>query len=95
MTVLDQFPAQSADLAARVIAGEAVVVTPATALVHELDPVATFVFERCDGKVNGWGIVEAVVEAFDVSRDTAASDLAALLTDFADRKLVVLRPGAA
>lgn len=91
MPVLDHVPVQADDLAARTIAGEAVVVTPTSAQVHELDPVATFVFERCDGRRTGWGLVDELVAEFAVDRDVAAADLEVLLGTFVARGLVVLR----
>lgn len=80
------------DVAARVIGDEAVVITPADSRVHELDPVATFIWSHCDGKRSGWALVDEVVQAFDVERDQAANDVDALLQIFSDRKLVELQP---
>lgn len=80
------------DVAARVIGEEAVVITPADSRVHELDPVATFVWSHCDGKRSGWALVDEVVGTFDVERDQAAHDVDALLQVFSDRGLVELQP---
>jgi hypothetical protein len=87
---LDSYPRQRPDVAARVIDGEAVVVTPADSLVHELDPVATFVWERCTGEQQGRALVAALVAAFEVTPAEAGADLAKLLETFAARGLVDL-----
>lgn len=81
---------QRDDVAARVIGDEAIVITPADSLVHELDRVATFVWTRCDGERTGWGLVDAVVEQFEVGRERAARDIDALLETFSDKGLVEL-----
>lgn len=94
MELLERFPRQRDDLAARVIGGEAVVVTPADSLVHELDPVATYVWEKCDGRRSGWEIVESVVAAFEVERSVAARDLEILLRTLSDKGLVDLLAAA-
>ncbi len=91
METLEARPRALDDLAARAIAGEAVVVTPADSKVHELDEVATFVFERCDGARTGRDLVDLVLETFEVDRPTAERDVAALLQTFVDRGLVELR----
>lgn len=84
---------QRADVAARVIGEEAVVITPADSRVHELDPVATFVWSHCDGQRSGWALVDEVVAAFDVERDRAVHDVDALLQVFSNRGLVEFQPG--
>lgn len=90
MSVLDRFPRQREDVAARVIGGEAVVISPADSLVHELNTVATFVWERCDGRYSGWRIVDDVVDAFEASRETVAADVAELLRTLSDKGLTEL-----
>jgi hypothetical protein len=77
-------------LAARVIGGEAVVVTPGDSQVHELNGTATWLFEACDGRRSGWQLAEALCAAFEVERTEAAEDVAALLERFRDRGLVEL-----
>lgn len=88
--VLERYPRQRLDVAARVIEGEAVVVTPADSLVHELDPVATFVWERCDGSLTGAAIADAMTSEFEVDLEQARVDLADLLRTLRDRGLIDL-----
>ena len=95
METIDSFPRQRDDVAARVIDGEAVVVTPADSKVHELDEVATFIWERCDGQKPARNLVAALVAAFDVTVQDATTDLLQLLETFVALGLVDLRPAAA
>lgn len=89
---LDRTVCQRSDVAARVIGGEAVVITPNDSRVHELDPVATFVWSHCDGKRSGWALVDEVLASFDVERDQAARDVDALLQVLSDKGLVEFQP---
>lgn len=90
MNVLDAFPRQRSDLAARVIEGEAVVVTPADGSVHELDAVATFVWEGCDGRNSGRALARRVTEAYEVETEVAERDVAGLLQELQAKGLVEL-----
>lgn len=90
MTLLDRYPCQRADAAARIVDGEAVVVTPHDSQVHELNEVATFVWSRCDGRASGQQLVDAVVEAFEVDRADAARDVAELLAALERKGLIDL-----
>ena len=92
MRLLERIPRQREDVAGRVIGGEAVVITPGDSHVHELDPVATFVWERCDGSRSGADLVEQVVESFEVERERATRDVDALLQVFLEKGLVELLP---
>lgn len=89
---LDAYPRQRPDLAARVIGGEAVVVTPSDSQVHELNAAATWLFEACDGRRSGWQLVDGLTAAFEVDRAQASRDVAALLDQLRDRGLVDLLP---
>lgn len=91
--VLERFPRRREELASRVIAGEAVVVSPADSKVHELNAVATFVWERCDGRRSGRELAREVTRAFDVAAGQAEADVARLLETLAARGLVELREG--
>lgn len=84
---------QTSDLAARTIGGEAVVVTPADSLVHELDEVATFVFERCDGSRTAAQLVDEVLAAFAAAPAQVRDDVAGLLATLVARRLVEPVPG--
>lgn len=87
---LERTVRQRSEVAARIIGEEAVVITPGDSRVHELDPVATFVWQLCDGERTGWHLVDEVVASFDVDRDRAARDLDGLLHTLSEKGLVEL-----
>lgn len=91
---LDRTVRQRRDVAARVIGEEAVVITPGDSHVHELDAVATFVWQLCDGERTGWHLVDQLTASFDVDRDRAARDLDGLLHTLSEKGLVELLPVA-
>ena len=66
----------------------AVAVDPNGGEAHALTPVATAIFERCDGTLTLDRIVDEIVEIFDTDRDRAARDVVALLDDLAARGLI-------
>jgi PqqD family protein of HPr-rel-A system len=67
-----------------------VVVDPASGEAHALTPVATAIFERCDGSMTMAEIVGEVVEIFDCTPAQAESDVITFLDDLAARGLIEL-----
>lgn len=90
MDTLKRFPKRRDDVAGRVIGGEAVVVTPSDSQVHELNPVATFIWERCDGTRSGLAIAAEITAEFDVQAEMAERDLVGLLRTLCEKGLIVL-----
>jgi hypothetical protein len=80
---------QHPDIASRTIDGQEVVVVPATRKLQILNEVATRVWELCDGRSVA-GIVDAVVEEFDVGRSEAERDVLELVEDMGARGMVVI-----
>ena len=72
-----------ADVAARNIAGEVVVVTPADSKVHELDAVGSVMFEACDGRRTVREVAELVTRSFEVEPGVAEHDTAEFLARLA------------
>lgn len=76
----------------REIAGEILLVPVRGELAHlqqmfVLNPVGDFIWSRLDGGTDVGGLVEAVVEEFDVSREEARSDLEEFLGRLAEAGL--------
>lgn len=65
-----------------------VAVDPTSGQAHALTPVATAIFERCDGTMTVGEIVDDVVDIFDCTRDQAARDVPAFLADLKARDLI-------
>ena len=65
-----------------------VAVDPRSGQAHALTPVATAIFERCDGSMAVGEIVGEIVEIFDCTRAQAEQDVPAFLSDLSDRDLI-------
>jgi hypothetical protein len=65
-----------------------VAVDPASSEAHALTPVATAIFERCDGTMTVADIVGDLVEIFDCSPAQAERDVVAFLDDLTVRELI-------
>src|SRR5688500_188637 len=65
-----------------------VAVDPDKGEAHALTPVATAVFERCDGTLTVREIVAEVAEIFDAPREQVERDVVAFLDDLAARRLI-------
>jgi PqqD family protein of HPr-rel-A system len=65
-----------------------VAVDPESGQAHALTPVATAIFERCDGTMTVDQIVGEIIEIFDCSSDQAERDVLAFLSDLETRNLV-------
>lgn len=73
---------QNPHAAASVIAGEAAVVTPRDSRLHLLDPVATRVWELCDGDgATLESLVTALLKEFEGEEAEIARDVRSLLKD--------------
>lgn len=67
----DDHPKRRADVSARVVVDETVVLDLGSAQIHQLNATASLIWDRCDGHCTVSQIVEKLAEAFDVDRDTA------------------------
>jgi len=80
------------DLKARSVDGEMVVLDRRTERIHQLNPTASFIWDRCDGDRTLEQIAGGMMEAFEVDRETAAQDVAATVRQFTDLGLLEGRP---
>ena len=70
-------------LAWREIDGSIVIISPELSMVHELNPTASFIWKRVDGKTTTDEIAEQVAAEFDVSRESALADVQELAENLA------------
>lgn len=56
--------------------------------IHQLNPTASFIWERCDGRRTAWDIADELAGAFDVDPDTAREAVSAALRRFAELGLL-------
>jgi PqqD family protein of HPr-rel-A system len=65
-----------------------VAVDPDSGQAHALTPVATAIFERCDGSMSVDQIISEIVDIFDCDDSQARSDVLTFLSELRDRGLL-------
>jgi coenzyme PQQ biosynthesis protein PqqD len=75
-------------LAWREIDGSIVIISPERSMVHELNPTASFIWKRVDGKHTTDEIAEQLAAEFDVTRESALADVNELVESLAANQLV-------
>ena len=75
-------------LAVRAVGDETLVVDRVNGQVHQLNPTASYIWSKLDGKEPLARIVEMLCERFDVDASVAARDVAALAEDLKQRGLL-------
>jgi len=80
-------PRQNETIAYRVIEGRAALIVPGSALCW-LNPVATHIWERLDGRHTAAEIATRLCESFEVDYDTAHHDTLVMIDEFARRRIV-------
>src|SRR2546430_2546589 len=99
----EQRPARHPDLAWRSWGGEVVILTPAghdpqapagqaDGAEHDLNEVASRIWELCDGQRTICQIAALVEREYEVDGATALADAEELVADLARRRLLVLEP---
>ena len=76
------------EVAWRAYDGEVLVVTGETAQLRTLSVVGSFAFERFDGQATLQSVAQAIISEFDVTEETALSDLTAFAEDLHRRGLI-------
>jgi hypothetical protein len=74
----------------RIISGEAVVVNLKESTFHTLNPVATFIWEKADGRIKARQMIEKICQEFEVDWNTAEKDCLDFLGELIGKGLVVL-----
>lgn len=85
----DWRPRKSPDLWLKILDDEAIILDRSTDRVHQLNEVATFMLECCDGTRSQDDIVVAVVKRYSVDKQTATRDASELLTSLRQLGIVV------
>ena len=65
-----------------------VAVDPDSGQAHALTPVATAIFERCDGSMSVDQIIGEIVDIFDCEDSQARADVLSFLSELRDRGLL-------
>jgi Coenzyme PQQ synthesis protein D (PqqD) len=72
-------PRRRPDVIARLLDGETVVLDRQTGVIHQLNPTASYIWERCDGQSTIAAIAHQLAHAFAVEPTVAARDVRALV----------------
>ena len=75
-------------LAWREIDGSIVIISPELSMVHELNPTASFIWKKVDGKRTADEIAAQVAAEFDVPRESALADVHELVEGLIANELV-------
>ncbi|MBN2362301.1 MAG: PqqD family protein [Deltaproteobacteria bacterium] len=90
----DKYPIQNSANPARIIEGEAVIITPDDSQLHTLNEVGTFVWERADGAHTVAQIVDELCRCFEVERERAERDVSEFIARCQERNLMLLQDAA-
>jgi len=75
-----------------VVEGETVVLDRQHGLVHQLNPTATYIWERCDGQATVEDLAAQLTETFDVAYEMALQDVARVTAHFRALQLLDALP---
>jgi Coenzyme PQQ synthesis protein D (PqqD) len=84
----DDKPRQNEDTAARKIDGAYYVIDSETSELHSFNKVGSLIYELSDGEHTVADIVAAVVESFEVDRETAERDVVEFLETLLAKNLI-------
>lgn len=82
-------PQHMPNLPWREVDGRVVVLSPRAGTIHELNPVASFLWRHADGKTSSAEIARKLSEAFDVESVTAVGDATQFFSEL--EKLALIR----
>jgi hypothetical protein len=86
----DCYPKRAANLASRVLKGEAIVMNPADSSLFSLNETATAIWEAADGRTTLRGIVEReICPRFEVDPELALRDAEELVRSLAAHGILI------
>ena len=68
-------PVQRANTTLQDVGNELLVLDRETNRLHHLNPTASWIYRRCDGRTSVEAIVDALIEQFAIERETGERDL--------------------
>jgi hypothetical protein len=81
-------PKRRADVKARLVRGEMLVLDRHEERMHQLNRTATYIWERCDGQQTTAEIAEQVCKTFEVDEPTALKDVIGIVRRLQKLKLL-------
>jgi hypothetical protein len=85
---LAPLPARNPKVAARVINGEAMILTPHDSVLHTLNPVAARIWELLPANPTVGAMVEALTAEYEVTPEHARADLDELVAAMVERGIL-------
>jgi len=85
----DMYAARNPKVAWRIIEGKAVIVTPETSMLHELNSVGSKIWEFSDGQTKIGEIIDKIKEEFRVDDGIAKSDTLEFFQNLSQRGLLI------
>ena len=75
-------------LIAQSVDGELLILNREQEQIHQLNPVASFIWQELDGQVSVEQLVKVITSKYDVKQDVAKDDLESLLSELSDLQLI-------
>lgn len=91
MLTPDQVVSRNPETASRIIAGEAIVLTPRDSKIRNLNETGSRIWELLETHPTVGSIIERLHAEFDVSEDQAREDVLAFLEELLARGLVTVQ----
>ena len=82
------YPKQRSDISTRVVEGETVVLHLAAEQIHQFNPTASFIWNRCDGHRTAAEIAEELTGFFDVDYKAAYDAVVTTLRQLHELRLL-------
>jgi Coenzyme PQQ synthesis protein D (PqqD) len=86
-------PKRRRDVKSRLVDGETVVLDQQAGVIHQLNPTASFIWERCDGQSTLTDIAQQLAHAFEVDPQVASCDVNAMIRQLEALHLLELCTG--
>jgi len=77
-------------LIAQSVDGELLILNREQQQIHQLNPVASFIWNKLDGQQSNDQLVTAIIEKYEVEQDVAKHDLEILINQLSDLQLIEL-----
>ncbi len=75
-------------LIAQSVDGELLILNREQEEIHQLNPVASFIWNKLENQVEPEQLVMAIIEKYDVKQEVAKKDLESLLGELSDLHLI-------
>jgi len=89
---MEKCPAKANDTIHRKLGDEAVAVNLHNKFFYNLDPVGTFIWDRCDGRHSLAQIAEALVKEYEVEPEVARRDCEQFIQELVQEGILVWGP---